>query len=175
VKPLWRRASGAAFATLAAAAFVLLGLYAYHLTVWPAKPDRGFLVSFDFGPNVVAQTRPLGEASGLRNGDRILSVNGIEYDTLAGLLAALVLEEGRDNVYQIERGGEALEVPVPVRPLGYEIVLQHNLPTLVLGLIFAGLGVLVFLMKPHEVASWAFFLVVTLLGLVFTYARSPFS
>ena len=71
--------------------------------------------------------RPLGEAAGLRPLDRILSVNGRGYETYREFLGILDFTPGGRNVYRIEREGETLEVAVPVRPLGVEIVLRHEL------------------------------------------------
>ena len=72
-------------------------------------PDRGFIHERrDRHPHVVAQTRPLGEEAGLRAGDRILPVNGREYETFRELLGLLDLTPGRENVYEIERQGERL-------------------------------------------------------------------
>jgi class 3 adenylate cyclase len=171
---LGQRAQRAAFAFVVVAAGMLEVLYAIHLVRWAEAPDRGFILTVDVGMHVIAQTRPLGEEAGLRAGDRILSVNGREYETFRELLGLLDLQEGRENVYAIERGGERLTIPVPVRPLGLDIVLRHNLPTLVLGLVFLGMGVLVFLMKPYEGPSWAFFALATLGCTLLTYTRSPY-
>lgn len=162
---------------LALGVLAVLGLvawYAVHLARWPAAPDRGFILQADLGIHVVAQTRPLGEAAGLRPLDRIVSVNGRSYETYREFLGILDFTPGRQNVYRIERGAETLEIAVPVRPLGLEIVLRHELPHVLLGLVFLAMGVLVFLMKPNQAPSWAFFAMATLGATFFTYSRSPF-
>ena len=150
------------------------GVYAVHLFRWADAPDRGFILNVEIGIHQVAQTRPLGEEAGLRAGDRIRTVNGREYASFRELLGLLDLTPGRENVYEIERGSERLRVAVPVRPLGLEIVLKHNLPTLVLGLLFLAMGVLVFLMKPYEGPSWAFFALATLGCTLLTSTRAPY-
>lgn len=172
-----RSASGrvqrAGFALVVIGALVLEGLYAVHLVRWASAPDRGFILNVELDIHHIAQTRPLGEAAGLRDGDHILRVNGREYRSFRELLGLLDLREGHENVYEVERGGETLRIPVPVRPLGLEIVLKHNLPTLLLGLVFLGMGVLVFLMKPNEGPSWAFFALAALGCTLLTYTRAP--
>ena len=171
---LLRRAQGAAFALVVLAALALEAVYAVHLVRWASAPDRGFILVVETGIHQIAQTRPLGEAAGLRAGDRILRVNGAEYGSFRELLGLLDLTAGHENVYEIERAGEPLRIAVPVRPLGLEIVLMHQLPTLLLGLVFLGMGVVVFLMKPYEGPSWAFFVLAALGCTLLTYTRSPY-
>jgi class 3 adenylate cyclase len=168
------RAGSALFALLVLATLALIGVYALNVARWPAAPDRGFILQADLGLHVVAQTRPLGEAAGLRAGDRILTLNGRGYERYREFLGILDFTPGGQNVYRVERGGETLEIAVPVRPLGLEIVLRHELPHTMLGLVFLAMGVLVFLMKPYEATSWAFFGMASLGAICFTYSRSPF-
>ena len=149
-------------------------LYVFNLVRWPAAPDRGFIMHFDLGPHVVAQPRPLGSEAGLRAGDRILAVNGQVYESYREYLSLLDWTPGSSNRYTIQREGEPVAVVVPVRPLGWGIVLQHHLPTLVLGVIFLGLGALVFVMKPFTRVSWAFLFMTSTLGVLLPYTRSPF-
>jgi len=119
-----QRAQWGLFGTISLAALALTVLYGVHLSRWPDAPDRGFTFWVDLGNRVVAQTRPLGEAAGLRAGDHILSVNGQRYETYREYLELLNLTPGGENVYEIEREGQVLAVPVPMRPLGLEIVLK---------------------------------------------------
>jgi len=153
----------------------LESLYVVHLARWPSAPDRGFIVNVRFGVHQVAQTRPLGEAAGLRPGDRILRVNGREYATGGELLRLLHRTPGGQNVYQIERDGERLEIAIPVRPLGLASVLQQNLPAFVLGLVFLGMGIVVFGMKPYEAPSWSFFGVALCGCTLLSYMNAAFS
>lgn len=162
------------FLVLVGLVLCVQGLYVLNLVRWPAAPDRGFIMHFDLGPHVVAQPRPLGSEAGLQAGDRILSVNGQEYATYREYLGLLDWTPGASNRYTIQRGDAEVAVVVPVRPLGWGIVLQHHLPTLVLGLIFLGLGSLVFVMKPFTRVSWAFLCMTGTLGLLLPYTRSPF-
>jgi class 3 adenylate cyclase len=163
-----------AFVAIVAASIALQGLYLFNLLRWPAAPDRGFWMHFDLGVHVVGQTRPLGEEAGLASGDRILAVNGREYRTYREYLEILSFDPGEQNVYEIQRGAQTLSIPVPVRPLGLEIVLLHNLPTLLLGSVFIAMGILVFLMKPYHGPGWAFFGMASLGGILVTYTRAPF-
>ena len=157
--PLLQRA---VFVAIVAAAVAFQCLYLANLLRWPAAPDRGCWMHFDLGVHVVGQTRPLGDEAGLLSGDRILTVNGRDYRTYRQYLEILKLDPGEENVYQIQRGSQTLTVPVLVRPLGLEIVLLHNLPTLLLGSIFIAMGVMVFLMKPYHGPGWAFLGMVSL-------------
>jgi hypothetical protein len=133
------------------------GAYLANFLSWPNAPDRGYLNHFiDLGPHIVAQTRPLGEEAGLRAGDRILTVNTLPFETFAEYLEILDWELGHVNEYRVRRGAEELTIDVPVEPLGWGIVLRHQGPTVILGVLFLGLSVLIFSMKPFTRVTWAF-------------------
>jgi len=167
------------FQCLAAGALVVAvlfaqGAYLANFLTWPNSPDRGYINHFiDLGPHIVAQTRPLGEEAGLRAGDRILTVNGRPFETFAEYLTILDWELGNSNTYLIRRGDKDLEFVVPVRPLGWGIVLRHQAPTLVLGGLFLGLGLLIFSMKPFTRVTWAFLAMTSSLAVMMPYTRSP--
>jgi regulator of sigma E protease len=63
---------------------------------------------------VVAGTAPRSAAAnaGLRPGDRILSVDGSETDTWRDLEDQVMINPGRDVSFVVERGGQAVAVPV---------------------------------------------------------------
>ncbi|MEO0333954.1 MAG: RIP metalloprotease RseP, partial [Bacteroidota bacterium] len=55
----------------------------------------------------------LGEEIGLKTGDKILKVNGEEYVKFTDLVSAKVLLAD-DAYYTVERGGQTIDVPIPV-------------------------------------------------------------
>ncbi len=54
----------------------------------------------------------LGEKIGLRTGDRVVNINGADYDTYQDLVSMDVLL-GTDVFYTVDRGGERLKISVP--------------------------------------------------------------
>jgi class 3 adenylate cyclase len=140
-----------------------------NLFLWRSAPDRGWFPMDTLGLNVVGQTRPSGEEAGLRNGDRILALNGEAFASTVEFRALFDRRLGNSNVYTIERDGQTLSIPVVNRPLGFERVLKQSGVFFALGLLLQVLGVLVFLMKPWHGPSWAFLLLSTFLSLSFMY------
>ncbi len=157
------------FATAIAFAAVLQAVFFLNMMSWGDFPDRGWIALVQMGPNIVWQTRPVGEAAGLRHGDEILTLNGQSYQTLDERLALLDTEIGSQNVYEIQRGEERLTIAVTNQPLGFQRVALQSGVFWLLGLAFIGMGILVFLMKPYHGSSWAFFAMTLSLGLIVTY------
>jgi class 3 adenylate cyclase len=143
--------------------------YLFNMVAWRSEPDRGWYLVTDLGPHIVAATRPPGEAAGLRRGDRILTINGRTYADIRELWQVLDPRIGSTNVYEIERGGQTFTIPVTTEPLGLMAVFRLSGLYWALGTLFCALGVLVFLMKPHDPSSRAFFAMVSLLGITITY------
>ncbi len=159
------------FGLLALAALAFDAVYALHVVSWRSAPDRGWLMTTEGEPGVVAALRPNGEAAGLRVGDRILAVNAGSFETRAELMALLDLEVGHRNRYTIQRGEEVVELSVETRPHALRTLVLEYGTSLAVGFLFLALGVLVFLMKPFEAASWAFFLIAAFAGVLLPYLR----
>jgi sigma-B regulation protein RsbU (phosphoserine phosphatase) len=126
------------------------------------------------GPRIVGVTSPLGEEAGLRIGDKILTLNGKSYETLDELYALIDFEIGHINVYEIERNGKTFTVSVMNKSLGLKrVVIQSGL-FWILGMIFLGIGIIVFLMKPYDEASWAFLTMTLIMGIFINYSAPSF-
>jgi serine phosphatase RsbU (regulator of sigma subunit) len=123
----------------------------------------------EMGPNIIAWTRPSGENAGLQRGDKILSINGKSYMSFAQMDALIDYQIGHVNEYRIERDGNILIVPVTTSELGLRNVIIQSGIYWMLGMIFFGIGILVFLMKPYHGPSWTFLIMVSTLGIVITY------
>ena len=108
------RAQRVLFGILVGCAAVLQLAFLVNMLMWRSAPDRGWYAVSGLGMNVIGDTRPLGEESGLRRGDRIRTINGQPYETLEEMYALLDPEIGQVNVYTLERAGEVLTVTVPV-------------------------------------------------------------
>ncbi|NIM99923.1 MAG: hypothetical protein GTO24_18180, partial [candidate division Zixibacteria bacterium] len=95
---------------------------------------------------------PLAEEAGLRKGDKILTINGKSYETLDEAIKLVDLEIGHENVYEVERGGKTFTVSIITHILGLKRVLIQSGLFWILGMIFLGIGIIVFLMKPYDSA-----------------------
>lgn len=157
------------FAVLIGLACLVQGFFFINMVQWTSAPDRGWVGMTQLGPKIIAVTRPLGEQAGLRKGDKILTINGQSYETFEELVHLLDWTIGHRNVYSVERDGQILTVAVQTQSLGVERVALQSGIYWVLGSIFIGMGVLVFLMKPFHGPSWAFFVMTLLLGITITY------
>jgi len=154
-------------------ALLLQGAYLANMISWRDAPDRGWLAYQDSGPDVVAALRPLGEQSGLRVADRILSVNDQTYTSLEELRALIRSEPGAPNVYRIERDGEPLEITVRTQPFGMATVLRQTGPYIVVGILFTLMGAIVFSMKPFTAPNWAFLSLATVMGVLLPFIMQP--
>ena len=152
--------------SLALAVFAALyGIYAANIIAWRNSPDFGWRSMYDSGPNYVAEIYELGQAAGLRVGDRIQAINGIPYHTFEELFFGVRHgEPGSMNTYSVVRNGGIQDISVTTGQLGLEAVLKRSGPIFVIGLIYAFIGLLVFLMKPRARESWVFFLMASVMG-----------
>lgn len=162
------------FAVLVCVALLLQGFFFANMLRWRHAPDKGWATTTELGPKVIGVTFPLGEKAGLRIGDRILTINGKAYETFNELITLLDFEVGHTNVYELSRDGATLTLSVTNQELGFQRVAIRSGLYWLLGIIFIGIGVLVFLMKPYYGQSWAFLSMSMLTGIAITYS-SPSS
>jgi serine phosphatase RsbU (regulator of sigma subunit) len=152
---------------LMAAAYVVYGL---NLIWWCNSPDFGWRTMYDSGPNVVAQVFDLGESAGLRVGDRVVAINGQQYNTFADLFFKIRnSEHGSVNTYSVARGGQTLQISIETGRLGFRGVLVRSGPLFFIGLLYVFLGILVFLMKPQAAESWLFLVMTCLFGMELSF------
>ncbi len=160
------------FAILVCVGLAVQMFFFANVVQWRAAPDRGWRGSVEMGPHIVYVTTPAGEEAGLQVMDKILELNGRSFETFEELYALLDLEIGHVNEYLIERQGQTLTVPVTTSELGLRrVILQSGIYWL-LGMVFLGIGVLVFLMKPYQGPSWAFVVMTMIMGIVISYSAS---
>jgi sigma-B regulation protein RsbU (phosphoserine phosphatase) len=145
----------------------LLVFYAVNIIQWRNSPDFGWRTMYETGPNFVAEVFQRGKDAGLQVGDVILSINGQTYATFDDLYFRVRSNEpGLQNTYTVSRKGLTLQVLITTGRLGFPTVLKRSGPIFVLGLIYALIGVLVFLMKPKAGESWLFLVMTCILGMV---------
>lgn len=161
------------FLFLLLVAVLFEGFYVANMVQWRQAPNVGWLPSPQLGADVVAEVNNHGATFGLKPMDKIRTINGRLFKTFKEKNVALDWKVGNSNHYLIERGGTTLEIEVPTSTLGIRQVISHCGATWLIGVIYVGLGLLVFLMRPWYGPSWALFLVCSLLGVITPYSFAP--
>jgi len=142
-------------------------VYGVNMVNWRNSPDFGWRTMYDSGPNVVAEVMESGKAAGLRVGDVIQAINGKTYTTFDDLYLKVRDDKiGSVNTYTVLRDGRTLQVSITTYRLGLSNVLIRSGPLFLIGLIYAAIGILVFLMKPKAPESRLFFAMTGSLGMM---------
>ena len=161
--------STAAFAIVLVVIVIIAVLYLYNIFKWGNYPDWGFSFRIATGVNEVGVVGERGKRAGIRLGDRILKVNGKTFSSIWEVRAAVRWNLGEKNTYLLQRDGRQFEVTIPNIARGLkESFVRSGLPYIV-GLCYVLIGILVFLMKPHQRISWIFLVFVTTFGVFFTF------
>lgn len=154
------RASRLLFCTLVASDLVLAVLCAYYALAWIDTPFAGFMVNQRMVAASAGQYSWTGTRAGIKFPDRIVSANGhalARPSDLDAVVAATPL--GEPVRYTIEREGSAIELSIPTMRFGLFDFAVNFGSLFLLGLLYLGIGVVVFVLKPDTAVSWAFFLV----------------
>jgi serine phosphatase RsbU (regulator of sigma subunit) len=144
-------------------------LAVYNIIKWTEAPDFGFGFRNATGIKVVGLLREHGRQAGLKEGDRILSVNKMTYDSYLELNAAKNWGPHAKNTYLIERDGRQFEVTITNIPYGYKKTFSTSGLPFIVGLAYTLIGVIVFLMKPYRRTSWVFFIANINFGILLTF------
>ena len=171
VQPLSRVLQACAFVGLVLSSFTVVSLFFLNILRWSGEPTFGYFVRTTAHTPAVGLVLGAGIEVGLEVGDRILEVNGQPVSSLGRIREVRQTAFGSTNVYVVKRDDRRLQVTIPTRPLGLrDALVIFGLPWLV-GIVFIGLGVVVFLMKGGGRPSWAFLLfsVVTGIFVLFIY------
>jgi hypothetical protein len=148
-------------------------LYGANIIAWRNNPDFGWRAMYESGPNIAADLFELAKTSGLKTGDQIVAINGIEYSTFEELFFKIRNPDlDSINVYTVLRNGQRVEVNVKTGRLGLVKVLKRSGPLFFLGFIYFLIGMLVFLMKPRAKESRLFLVQTAFFGLMICY-QSP--
>jgi phosphoserine phosphatase RsbU/P len=140
-------------------------IYLSNIYSWKDYPDFGFVFRVGSGIGTVGMANEHGQEAGLHPGDRIISVNGKSVSTLAEFRGAMNRKLGESNTYLLERGGEQISVSVHNEPIGFSTAFSRSGFLWLLGVVYIGIGAIVFLMKRHDRTSWIFYLFTVTLGL----------
>ena len=111
---------------------------------------------------IVAQLEA--QQDGLRAGDRVITINGVSLDSLAGGFFATGSRNGAWHVnqtitYTVVRGNGELDVPVELRQFSLEDFVLRHWGTFAMLLAFLVLGITVFFKRPSEPAALALLLI----------------
>ena len=157
------------FAVVIALLVTISALYIYNIIKWADYPDFGFGFRSATGIKIVGVVTKNGKKAGMQIGDRILSVNGKEFTKIEDFRAAMQRELGDLNTYQLERNGQKFEVTIENIPIGFKKSFNRTGLSFLVGICYVFIGILVFMMKPHQRTSWIFFLFTSIFGLLLTF------
>lgn len=146
-------------------------LYFFNILDWSKKPDFGWSFIDQMGKIVVIDVDcEVALKSGLRIGDRIISINDIKIHSLSELRRHLSREIPGENVYKVIRKDKVLTIDIPNHPLCIKKAFSLFGLTWILGIVFFLTGALVFFMKPDTSVSWAFLIAMFHAGLFITFS-----
>jgi len=154
-----------AFIFVLAIVIVIDLLYLYNIFRWGNYPDFGFAFRTATGIHVIGTVTEHGRVAGLRIGDRILTANGEIFNTIEECRALVRRELGNNNTYLLERDGRQLQVTITNVPIGIKRSFSTSGMSYIIGFCYILIGTIVFLMKPHQRASWIFFIFAATFGL----------
>ncbi len=106
-KPAWQRLIvmlGGIFVNVVVGILIFIGItFAFGDT---------YLIKDAINDNGGFQVGPVGESIGLKTGDKIVKINGKEYDYLEDLIRPETLL-GNDAYYTVDRNGQQIDIPIP--------------------------------------------------------------
>ena len=164
-----KRFSIIVFAAAVSIVMAVAGFYFYNLVRWANYPDFGFGYRTATGIKTVGVLTEVGRQAGLQVGDQIRRLNGSSYSTIKERRALTNYKLGAQNVYTILRNGHEFDVTIVNIPYGFKRVFRRSGFPFVSGLLYILIGVLVFLMKPHQRNSWIFLLFAATFGILLTF------
>lgn len=164
-----RTYSSVAFTVAAAIVVVIAGLYFYNIIRWINYPNFGFGWGTATGIKEVRVVNDHGRQAGIKVGDHVISVNGNAYNNMKELRKLTRWKIGEKNIYLIDRKGRTLEVTIENIPSGFKRSFSVSGLPFLLGICYMAIGILVFLMRPHQRTSWIFFLYTATAGLLMMF------
>jgi serine phosphatase RsbU (regulator of sigma subunit) len=144
-------------------------LYLYNIISWANYPDFGYGFRTASGVKVVGLVTESGLKAGMQVGDEIIEINGQTYTTFEQLRNLMRRELGQDNTYLLERAGRRFALTIKNEPIGFKAAFAKSGFLYILGLCYFLVGVLVFLMKPHNRNCWIFFVSTSIFGLFISF------
>lgn len=159
------------FWTLVGVTAVATAISVFQAVQWVHKPFPGFLINARMVVTWMGPNHWTGVQAGLKFPDKILGVNDLPVSTPGDLYDNISRASiGTPLTYLIERNHQQIQVTIPtMRFTWYDLTIVWG-TLLVIGLSFALLGIVVFILKPDTNVSWAFQLtcfftcLITLLG-----------
>jgi sigma-B regulation protein RsbU (phosphoserine phosphatase) len=139
--------------------------YLYNIYSWRQYPDFGFGFRTATGIEIIGTVSETGQKAGLKVGDQIVEVNGKRYKSIQEFRSHMRRELGQENTYLIDRQGRRFAVTIKNIRIGFKTAFLKSGILYAIGLCYAFIGTIVFLMKPHRRTSWIFLLFTGTLGI----------
>lgn len=158
-----------AFAICVALVLTIAGFYLYNIIKWANYPDFGFGFGSATGITIVRVVTEHGQKAGMQVGDQIVEVNSQGFENIEEFRAHMRRKLGEENTYLIDRKGRTFAVTIKNIPSGLKRAFSVSGLPYLLGLCYTLIGILVFMMKPYQRASWIFFLFTSIFGIFLTF------
>jgi serine phosphatase RsbU (regulator of sigma subunit) len=154
----------------ASVVFLLIAIiYFYNIIKWIDYPDFGYMLRAATGLHIVGDVSENGRSAGLQVGDLILELNSKEYSSIEEMRKIQNRELGNKNILHIQRNGKNFYVTIENIPSGLQrSFITSGIPFLI-GICYATIGVLIFLMKPQSLSSRMFLSTCFIFGLFLLY------
>jgi class 3 adenylate cyclase len=138
----------------------------YDALPWVNRPFAGFLLNPRLVVGTAGQYHWTGQASGIRNPDRVVAVAGKEVTSSTDVYAAVrSYPPGTPITYGIARGGRVEHVTVESMRFSWADLAMTFGITFGAGLVYLSIAAIVFLLKPDAEASVAFLVGCAMLSL----------
>ncbi|MFO8085897.1 MAG: SpoIIE family protein phosphatase [Desulfobacterales bacterium] len=164
-----RLASTTAFVLAVLLSMIIAAVYLNNIIMWAGFPDFGFGFRTASGIKTVGVVTDPGRKAGMKVGDTIVAVNGKTFGNIEEFRSAMNREPGESNEYILERNGKRIKVNITNQPQGIKTSFEKSGFPFVLGFVYTVIGIIVFMMKPHQRSSWIFFIFSFTFGLFLTF------
>jgi serine phosphatase RsbU (regulator of sigma subunit) len=158
-----------AFALVVALMMTIAGLYFYNIIRWTDYPNFGMGFRTATGIKEIGLVNEHGSKAGLQVGDRIISINNQTYNNFKELRKIINWELGEDNIFLIDRKGRTFAVTINNVPIGFKRAFSESGWSFLLSICYITIGILVFLMQPHNRTNWVFFLFTATFGMLLMF------
>jgi len=133
---------------------------------WINRPFPGFLLNERLVVTGIGRPHWTGTEARLGYPDRITHVNGVQVNSVKELNDVVQRTPvGQTVTYVVSRNNGALTLAIPTMLFGFDDFLNIFVLYFLTGLFYGLCATLVFIMKPDQEVSWAFFLATFFAGL----------
>ena len=135
---------------------------------WVGKPFAGFLMNRRLVVSSTGLSEWSGFKAGLRPSDKILEIDGKKVESVIDLKVAVASKPvGTSVTFSYKRGTGIFSTSVPTMTFSLTDLLLTFGSLFIQGLVYLGIGAIVFILKPDTAVSWIFFIASSLQSVSF--------